>query len=233
MTPSIPCGDRTGRGVSVAIVDSGVNASHPHVASVAGGVGIGPDAGLNPDFPDRLGHGTAVAAAIREKAPGAELYAVKVFDLTLSTGIEALVAALDWAVDREVHLVNLSLGTARLEHEQALRGCVARAVERGVWIVSALEHDGERWLPGCLPDVVPVRLDWDCPRQSCRIETTGGGAWACHASGFPREIPGVSRERNLKGISFAVANVTGLLARALEGEPRPRTLEDLRRCLSG
>ena len=32
------------------------------------------------------------------------------------------------------------------------------------------------------------------------------------ASGYPRPIPGVPREKNLKGISFAVANVTGTLA---------------------
>jgi len=224
---------RTGRTVSVAIIDSGVNAAHPHVRGVAGGVGIGPDGSEHADYLDRLGHGTALAAAIREKAPAAELYAVKVFDLALSTGITALVAAIDWAARRGVQLANLSLGTARGEHEETLRACVARAAERGVWIVSAREQDGQRWLPGCLPGVVPVRLDWDCPRQSCRLDVAPDGAWVCCASGFPRGIPGVLPERNLKGMSFAVANVTGLLAQALEAAPRPRCLEDLRRCLSG
>ena len=38
------------------------------------------------------------------------------------------------------------------------------------------------------------------------------------ASGFPRPIPGVPPERNLKGLSFAVANATGLLALTLQGE---------------
>ena len=37
-----------------------------------------------------------------------------------------------------------------------------------------------------------------------------------HASGYPRPIPGVPPERNLKGISFAVANVTGLLCLHLQ-----------------
>ena len=45
----------------------------------------------------------------------------------------------------------------------------------------------------------------------------GGSAFL--ASGFPRPIPGVSPARNLGGISFAVANVTGVLARLLEAEP--------------
>jgi hypothetical protein len=38
-----------------------------------------------------------------------------------------------------------------------------------------------------------------------------------YASGFPRPIPGVTPEKNLKGLSFAVANVTGLVAAALSG----------------
>ena len=89
---------RSGRGVRVAVVDSGIAAGHPHVGAVAASVRIGAavndsavdgDAGLaGPaglrvhaiDVLDRLGHGTAVAAAIREKAPGVELLSVKVFD---------------------------------------------------------------------------------------------------------------------------------------------------------
>jgi len=66
-----------------------------------------------------------------------------------------------------------------------------------------------RW---ALPGVIPVQLDWDCPRERYRTSRIDG-VEVYRASGFPREIPGVPRERNLSGISFAVANVTGLLAR--------------------
>ena len=49
------------------------------------------------------------------------------------------------------------------------------------------------------------------------IESTDdGGVTLFHASGFAREIPGVPRERNLHGISLAVANMTGFAARAAE-----------------
>ena len=81
----------TGRGVRVAIVDSGVHASHPHVGQVAGGIAIDSEGVQHADFVDRLGHGTAVTAAIREKAGEAELFAVKVFDRALSTSIASLV----------------------------------------------------------------------------------------------------------------------------------------------
>ncbi|MBI3490713.1 MAG: S8 family serine peptidase, partial [Acidobacteria bacterium] len=114
----------TGRGVRVAVIDSGVHAAHPHVGSVAGGVAIDDDGREHEDYVDRLGHGTAVAAAIKEKAPDAELYAVKVFDRSLSTNIATLVAAIDWSARHGMHLVNLSLGTARAEHERVLRDAV-------------------------------------------------------------------------------------------------------------
>jgi subtilisin family serine protease len=117
----------TGRGVRVAIIDSGVHAAHPHVGSVAGGVAIDADGVEGDDYVDRLGHGTAVTAAIREKAPDAELYAVKVFHGSLATSISTLVHAIDWAARSGMHIANLSLGTARVEHEGVLRDAVARA----------------------------------------------------------------------------------------------------------
>ena len=102
--------DLRGRGVSVAVIDSGVNPEHPHVGAVAGGVKIGLSGEVSEDFVDRLGHGTAVFAAIQEKAPEAEIFAVRVFDDRLRTSVRALVAAIDWAAERGVRVVNLSLG---------------------------------------------------------------------------------------------------------------------------
>ena len=190
------------------MIDSGVHASHPHVNGVAGGVSITPDGQESADFTDRLGHGTAVTAAIREKAPDAEIYAVRVFHDSLATRIESLVYALDWSARNAVHLINLSLGTDNPEHEAVLRERVDRLVGQGIKLIAAYG-----WLPGSIARVIPVVLDWDCPRDEFRTSLLPDGRTLYHASGFPRPIPGVSTERNLKGISFAVANVTGLLAR--------------------
>jgi subtilisin family serine protease len=198
--------------IRVAVIDSGVHAAHPHVGGVAGGIAIDAHGRLHTDYVDRLGHGTAVAAAIKEKAPEADLYAVKVFDRLLSTSITALVAAIDWAAAQGIHLANLSLGTARLEHEDVLRAALDRALQRGLTIVSARDDAGVGWLPGSLPGVVPVQLDWSCPRDGYKVAVIGGAS-VFRASGFARPIEGVPPERNLNGISFAVANITGLIAR--------------------
>ncbi len=187
--------------VRIGIVDSGIHAGHPHVGEVAGGVGIG-----GGDWVDRIGHGTAVAAVIREKAPAADLFAVKIFHDRLATRIEPLVEALEWCVANHMRMINLSLGTQNPAHEAALRAAVERVVAAGIVLVAAHE-----WLPGVLPGVVPVALDWDCPREEWRTEELPDGRTLYRASGYPRPIPGVPPERNLKGISFAVANVTGLL----------------------
>jgi len=200
--------------VRIAVIDSGVHADHPHVRGIAGGIAIDEEGRFHNDYVDRLGHGTAVTAAIKEKAPDAEIYAVKVFDRALSTRITSLVAAIDWAAREHVHLANLSLGTMRVEHEAILRATLQQAIARNLLIVSARDDDGVRWLPGSLPGVIPVQVDWDCPRSACRIVEIEGQI-VFRASGFPRPIDGVAPERNLNGISFAVANVTGLAARCL------------------
>jgi subtilisin family serine protease len=202
--------------VCIAVIDSGVHAQHPHVNGVAGGVAIMPDGREESDYIDRLGHGTAVTAAICEKAPDAEIYAVKVFHDTLATRIESLVHALDWSALNGVKFINLSLGTDNPRHEGVLRAAVDRLVGQGIKLIAAYEDSGVRWLPGSLTGVIPVVLDWDCPRDEYRTSLLPDGRTLYHASGFPRPIPGVAPERNLKGISFAVANVTGLIARSTD-----------------
>lgn len=203
----------------IGVIDSGVFASHPHVNGVAGGVAIAPDGREENDYTDRLGHGTAVTAVIREKAPEAQIFAVKIFHDSLATRIEPLIAALDWCTRNEMDLVNLSLGTSNPAHAALLLEAVSRLRAQGRLLIAAGEDDGVRWLPGSLPGVVAVELDWNCPRDEYRTGTRADGTIVHRASGFPRPAPGISAERNLKGLSFAVANVTGLLARNWTMEP--------------
>ncbi len=194
--------------MKIAIIDSGVTPGHPHVGSIAGGVGI-----VTEDYLDRLGHGTAVAAAIREKVPDAELYAIKVFDRKLSANIDAIVRALKWCRENHMDVVNLSLGTANPEH----RGRFEDALISNGTVISAANL-----LPGNLPGVIAVSPDEHCPRDAYRYRDE-----VFLASPFPRPIPGVPVERNLNGISFAIANMTGFVGRALEYTPRGELLTRL------
>jgi len=203
----------------VAIIDSGVHASHPHVGGVASGLGFDAGGARLSDHVDRLGHGTAVTAVIREKAPRAEIHVVRIFRETLRTEIAALLAALDWCLEARVPLVNLSLGTTEAAHEEALVVRVNRAIEAGVLVVSAFRDPARvSYLPGRLAGVLGVEVDEGCPREVVRPARGPDGSFVCRASPLPRPIPGVPPERNLRGMSFAVANVTGCLARLLEDD---------------
>jgi len=199
-------------GMKIAIIDSGIHPGHPHVGEIAGAVGIGL-AGESADAIDRLGHGTAVAGAVREKAPDAELYAVKVFDRRLTANIGVILRALEWCREHRMDLVNLSLGTENPAHRESF----LRVLGDDLLVVSAAGA-----LPGSLPGVIGVAADPDCPRDVFRYHD---GVF--HASPYPRPIPGVPVDRNLQGTSFAVANMTGLVSRVLKNSLRFQIREAL------
>src|SRR5947209_19228482 len=105
-----PFTGRTGAGIIVAVLDSGIHAGHPHIGDVRRGTSFVGEREPG-DWLDRNGHGTAVAAAIREKSPAAELIAVRVFDRQLATNVAVLAEAIVWSADAGAQLINLSLGT--------------------------------------------------------------------------------------------------------------------------
>lgn len=209
----------------VAVIDSGVNVPHPHLDHVIGGVAVDAHGREHGDYVDRLGHGTAVAAAIHEKAPDAEIFVIKVFDTRLATSVPALVRAIDHGITSGAHIINLSLGTPNVLRRAQLEAAVARTVERGVILVSAHEHDAALWLPGSIEGVVGVVLDAGQPRERVAVRVSHTGTRVAVASPFARPIPGIPVERNLNGVSFAVANTSGILASVLVDSPQTRTAE--------
>ncbi len=213
-------GMRTGRGVKVALVDSGINAQHSHVGWVAGGVTVRVDAEGRITFEeghqDRLGHGTAAAGIIRLRAPEAQLYAVKIFETRLAARIEALVAAVRWSIDQEMKVVNLSLGTENRAHVPLLEETCQKAAEQGLIIVSSGEK-GRLCYPAVLPTVIGVGMDPDCPPGGFSYHE--GDPVEFRACGWPRKLPGIPQARNLRGPSFASAHIAALCALVAEEDP--------------
>jgi hypothetical protein len=202
----------TGKGVRVAVIDSGVHASHPHVNGVSKAIAIGRDGASAEDV---LGHGTAVLAAIKEKAPDAEFIAVRIYYESLRTSFRVLAEAIRWSLAEHVDIINLSLGTTNEAHSALMAELVREAAEQGTLLVSAAETDGTPALPGSMDGVLGVGVDWDCQRDQFRwMNAAVGPQW--YASGFPRPLPGVPPRRNLYGVSFAVASMSGFAARVCE-----------------
>jgi subtilisin len=111
-------GGSTGAGVKVAVVDSGVDADHPRVGGLAGGVAFELDPSAEPGYvardglhEDLVGHGTACSAIIRGIAPDAEIYSVRVLGANLKGRGALLHAGVEWSVERGMHVANLSLSS--------------------------------------------------------------------------------------------------------------------------
>jgi hypothetical protein len=122
-----------------------------------------------------------------------------------------VIRAIDWCLEHDIQVINLSLGTLNPEHRSAFEEVVARAHAAGALIVSALEMNGAAALPGSLAGVVGV-VETD-PSDGVEYRAYQRyGKLVYTAPPFPRDIPGVPREYNLKGVSFAVARVSARLA---------------------
>src|SRR5688572_4741446 len=96
-------GGATGKGVKVAVIDSGVDADHPAVGGVVDGyVSISReqeqlvfDTGPHQDV---YGHGTACAGIIRSLAPECEIYSIRVLGSALSGNGHVFAAGVRWAI---------------------------------------------------------------------------------------------------------------------------------------
>jgi subtilisin family serine protease len=195
--------------ITIAVIDSGVNVNHPHICAPTHGVLLNSGDAIYDSFEDTVGHGTAVMAAIQEKVPDAEYFAVKLFGSTLRASSAQLMKAIEWAIERRIAVVNLSLGTPNFDFREPMKALVERARESDVILVAA-RNAGPNMpvLPGSLDGVISVDVDWNIPRDQYRVEHN-----VFFASGYPRSLPGVPPGRNLNGVSFAVANMTAFVAR--------------------
>jgi subtilisin family serine protease len=139
-------GDATGSGVKVAVIDSGIDASHPLVGPLQGGVVVTADRATGQAIvkeeahTDVFGHGTACGAIIRSIAPECDLYSVRVLSGQLSGKGEVFIEGLRWAVDAGMDVVNLSLGTGKRDYFAQLHELVDEAYFKGMMLVTAANN---------------------------------------------------------------------------------------------
>ncbi len=136
---------RTGRGVRVAVVDSGIDTEHPDlkgkiresVEAVAedGKIDFRPSTSG-----DQAGHGTACAGIITSVAPEAELYSVKVLGPKASGSGDMFLVGLDYAIKQKFKVINLSLGTTKRDFFAPLHELLDRAYQSGCIVVSAANN---------------------------------------------------------------------------------------------
>jgi len=136
---------RTGRGVRVAVVDSGIDTEHPDLkGKVRESVEAVAEDGRIDFRPstsgDQAGHGTACAGIIASVAPDAELFSVKVLGPKASGSGDMFLVGLDYAIKQKFEVINLSLGTTKREFFAPLHELLDRAYQSGCIVVSAANN---------------------------------------------------------------------------------------------
>ncbi len=211
----------TGAGIRVAVVDSGVDPTHPLIR-VAGGVALSVrgDGGIEQaaEVADKAGHGTACAGIILRKAPAASIYSVGIFDESLSADGSALVAALRWCLDEGMDVVNLSLGTTDPSFRRPLAETAREAAGAGVILVSAEHNEGLESYPAVLPDVIGVAGGKVGGRYGYHYRE--GKPIECVARGDEQRLCWLQpREVMTSGTSFAAPHISGIVALIREASP--------------
>lgn len=214
----------TGRGVRVAILDTGVDANHPalegSVRSCSEVVFSGPRPIIREASGDPVGHGTACAGIIHELAPAAELHSMRVIGTNASGTIEQLIQGLRWAIQEGFEVVNLSLGTVQRRQVALLQELVDEAYFRGQILIAAANNHHLVSYPAQFASLVAV--DNQAFPDPMQFHYRLGKPVEIVAHGIYVRAPSPGgKYRWFTGTSFACPQVSGLVAR-LKSE-----LEDL------
>ncbi|GHO88864.1 S8 family serine peptidase [Dictyobacter formicarum] len=145
ITPDWAWGGSTGKGIKVAVIDSGVDASHPALSGGVNGymaIRERPDGLIYDTEPheDDYGHGTACAGIIRSFAPECEIYSVKVLGPALAGRGSIFTAGLRWAIENGMHICNLSLGTPKKDFLAPLHELADLAYFRNIMLVASANN---------------------------------------------------------------------------------------------
>ncbi|CAL9675973.1 hypothetical protein SUDANB105_07886 [Streptomyces sp. enrichment culture] len=230
-------------GIKVAVIDSGIATSHPDLADqVVGGMDVADNAGWSVDV---IGHGTHCAGTIAGADTGtgvigaateAEIHACRIFP---GGRISALLAALDYCIEQNIDVVNLSLGTGEFSPLVAQKIAAARSM--GMACIAAAGNNGSDKVlfPASLDTVLTVAAlgkVGECPQDSSHAFQMFGkpdsegyfsAKFSAYGPGVDLCAPGVAIISSVPpdgyvaqdGTSMAAPHVTSLAALTLAHHP--------------
>ncbi|PAO67284.1 MULTISPECIES: subtilisin AprE [Bacillus] len=209
--PALHSQGYTGSNVKVAVIDSGIDSSHPDL-NVRGGASFVPSE-TNP-YQDGSSHGTHVAGTIAALnnsigvlgvAPSASLYAVKVLDSTGSGQYSWIINGIEWAISNNMDVINMSLGGP--SGSTALKTVVDKAVSSGIVVAAAAGNEGSSGssstvgYPAKYPSTIAVGAV-NSSNQRAAFSSAG--------SELDVMAPGVSIQSTLPGGTYGAYNGTSM-----------------------
>jgi len=216
-----------GGGITVGVVDSGVQGDHPDLAghilggaAIQGGV-VTPDGGST----DVNGHGTHVAGIIAAGengvgivgvAPEAAILPVRVLDSTGTGANSDIGQGITWAVDHGANVINISIGSST--NSVSVASAVDYAVQRGVTVVAAAGNNHQA-NPGADAPQYPAALD-STVAVAALSQSGGIASYSTNGTYVDVAAPGsniwstvpVSTWGSKSGTSMAAPHVAALIA---------------------
>ncbi len=214
----------TGKGVSVAIIDSGIDTTHYDLAGKIKAAYEAEKDGnrivfRDSDSGDAAGHGTACAGIVARLAPDAELYSVKVLG---SGGIgdgNAFLSGLEFAINKRFRIINLSLGTTKPQFTAPLRDLLDRAYQAGCILVSAANNLPQPSFPSVFSSSL-IAVSKNAGTDPFSFGFRFGDVIELTAPGVNIRTTWTNNSyKTITGNSFACPHISGILAMLLERFP--------------
>jgi thermitase len=226
-----------GTGIKVAVIDSGIDLNHSFFVGSLAPSSEWKDFIDNDTVPQEVGtssdtgygHGTAVAGLILQVAPKATILPLRVLDKDGSGDLDDVVAAMDWAMQKGVRIINLSLGSTL--NNDALYQMVKLAASRDILVVASSGNSYATTL------TYPAQMTyWNAPTEKLlsRVYSVGSvnsNDIVSNFSNYGLDIVGYAPGEALytsypgeqmvqaTGTSFAAPLYSGALALALSDNP--------------
>ncbi|MBW3114353.1 S8 family serine peptidase [Bacillus sp. MCCB 382] len=229
----------TGKGVKVAVLDTGIDRTHPDL-KIAGGTCV-LKANCTDGYQDDNGHGTHVAGIIAAQnnnigivgvAPDVSLYGIKVLDFTGTGTSTTIISGIEWAIQQDIDVLNMSFTTT--VNDPALKAVIDEAYLNGMTIIAAAGNSGRpdatgdtTLYPAKYDSVIGVggleksllRMNESSTGSSVEISAPGRSI----VSTFPKNLDTYDGRSDgyapLSGTSMAAPYITGIMALFKEKYP--------------
>jgi subtilisin len=215
---------RTGRGVSIAIIDSGIETEHTDlIGKVKESVEAKPENKrvlfVPSESGDSAGHGTACAGIITKIAADVEIYSIKVLGPGGSGDGNAFLAGLEYAIKRKFRVINLSLGTTKPQYFAPLHDLLDRAYHAGCVVVAAANNLPQPSFPSVFSSSL-ISVSKSEETNPFKFGFRFGEIIELTAPGVNIRTSWLNNShRSLTGNSFACPHIVGIIALLLEENP--------------